>query len=571
MARTRVDVKGTVGKSIRTISDAPQQAAVITQAQLQQIVAAVNASQQAQNPSGAIPTFWSLISEIPPNISAIAALGTNGFLVRNPDGTWRLVPAPAGRPGRDGIPGERGPPGAPGAPGKSVTGQQGPPGRAGEPGGRGPPGGLGPQGPIGPQGPSGSSTSGGSGPIPWNWGETEPERPRIMPPFDVGASPVWAAQHRFAYSAGTTILVGSAKVNANPLGGTDPPHLFDLVNDNTVNQVFRMSSYGAAGVVFQNNFHCFRANGTLASPTATLSGDIFWSMGSRGYGTTGPTNSAADFSIAATENFSDTANGIKFTFAACPKGSVTRQDIVNLSSNGSAFGSQVQFNFVGGSGTTDLLRNSVLLSSTLPLLSFKATGSAADAKYWEQLASGNVFVIQTISDDLTTTSNHALQFTRSGAALTDVALGNSTNNNTFTFLGTGAGTVSGAWTFNAAPSIVGDLIGARFKNTAAAEHLFVGTVKGWVGAGSVTDTAIGAHATLNLYAGNSVSAALSLTSTTVEILIGGAEALTINGTPTTGASSATLTATSAPITSGVAQKWLRATFGGTQYYIPMFI
>lgn len=196
MARTRVDVKGTVGKSIRTIADVPAQSTTLTQAQLQQIIAAVNANLAAQNPSGLQPTTWTLITEIPPNISAIAALTASGFLTRNGNGTWSLVPAPIGPPGRDGEDGERGQPGPPGTPGLSITGPQGPPGQDGEPGESGFPGPPGSTGPQGPAGPAGSSSS-GSGPVPWNWGQEEMDTPIERPPMDIGASNLWSGRQAF--------------------------------------------------------------------------------------------------------------------------------------------------------------------------------------------------------------------------------------------------------------------------------------------------------------------------------------------------------------------------------------
>lgn len=145
MAKTRVPVAGTIGKSIKTVASAPTQTASITPAQLQQIIATVNASQSAQNPSGLTPTDWSIIQSIPPNITSIAALQTAGFLQRNPNGTWSLVQPPIGPPGQDGPPGEDGPPGprgltgAAGAAGGGI-GPPGPPGDDGQHGEPGPPG-----------------------------------------------------------------------------------------------------------------------------------------------------------------------------------------------------------------------------------------------------------------------------------------------------------------------------------------------------------------------------------------------------------------------------------------------
>lgn len=204
MAKTRVPVAGTIGKSIKTISTVPPQNLTITQAQLQAIIAAVNASQLAQNPSGLQPTTWQLITEIPPNIVDIAALESHGFLTRNPDGTWTLVPTPVvfGPAGEDGQDGAPGPPGAAGKAG--AAGVFGPPGADGNDGDSGPPG---PPGAVGPQGPIGPSGTGSNAGYQIVFAD-EPEDPPQRPFFDVGASPVWGGQHTFASVRGFSIQRG---------------------------------------------------------------------------------------------------------------------------------------------------------------------------------------------------------------------------------------------------------------------------------------------------------------------------------------------------------------------------
>lgn len=204
MAKTRVPVAGTIGKSIKTISTVPPQNLTITQAQLQAIIAAVNASQLAQNPSGLQPTTWQLITEIPPNIVDIAALESHGFLTRNPDGTWTLVPTPVmfGPAGEDGQDGAPGPPGAAGKAG--AAGMLGPPGADGNDGDSGPPG---PPGAVGPQGPIGPSGTGSNAGYQIVFAD-EPEDPPQRPFFDVGASPVWGGQHTFASVRGFSIQRG---------------------------------------------------------------------------------------------------------------------------------------------------------------------------------------------------------------------------------------------------------------------------------------------------------------------------------------------------------------------------
>lgn len=319
MAKTRVDVKGTVGKSIRTISNAPPQATTLTQAQLQQIITAVNANLAAQNPSGLSPTAWSLITEIPPNISAIAALTANGFLQRNPDGTWSLVPAPAGRQGKQGPPGERGRPGPPGKDGASVVGPLGPRGREGEPGKRGIPGSAGPQGPVGPQGPAGSSTASGGSPVPWNWGQTEPEKVRVMPPLDLSAPNRWNTAQYFLDSTKSIVLEnsGAPRVQWNVTSNsTDQKKWQNYANGLLLNITALNDAESAEKVAFRigrgtgTTIATIELGNTTDMPTIALDGVTTVNMTSGGFSATGnPALVIANTSASAQSPIDFKANG----------------------------------------------------------------------------------------------------------------------------------------------------------------------------------------------------------------------------------------------------------------------
>lgn len=198
MARTRVPVAGTIGKSIRTTAQQTPPVAQLTQAQFQSIVNAVLASVQQQNPSGLTPTDWGIISSIPPNVVSVAALRGNGEPVRNPDGSWSIMPLSAGAspPGEDGQPGEPGPPGK--------DGPQGPIGPTGPFGGPAGPAGPavwmqaepgedgavipGPPGPVGPQGATGPAGSGGGAPGGMHFLLDDPQPGEMGPPGPAGAS-----------------------------------------------------------------------------------------------------------------------------------------------------------------------------------------------------------------------------------------------------------------------------------------------------------------------------------------------------------------------------------------------
>lgn len=196
MTRTRIPVAGTIGKSIRTTAQQTPPVAQLSQAQFQSIVNAVLASVQQQNPSGLTPTTWGIISGIPPNVVSVAALRGNGEPVRNPDGSWSIVPLSAGAspPGEDGQPGEPGPPGK--------DGPQGPVGPTGPFGGPAGPTGPavwmqaepgedgavipGPPGPVGPQGPAGAAGSGTPGGM--HFLLDDPEQGERGPPGPAGAA-----------------------------------------------------------------------------------------------------------------------------------------------------------------------------------------------------------------------------------------------------------------------------------------------------------------------------------------------------------------------------------------------
>lgn len=277
MAKTRVPVAGTIGKSIRTIANAPNVVATITQAQFQSIVNAVNATISAQNPSGLVPTDWTLIQSIPSNIVDIAALKSNGFLVRNQDGTWRLVPAPIGMPGQDGSDGQdgmtgvQGPAGSAGAPGPAgwpgqdgsdgqdglpgPPGSAGPAGSAGAPGSQGPAGwpgtdgsdgqdGLpGPPGSIGPQG-----VAGAQGPIGLTldlW-QNEPEQAwPVAAIVDIGAPYTWGGTHTFRQMAQFSVASGiGLQINGATAGACE----IAFIDGNAGSRRFEIGVITAGGV-----------------------------------------------------------------------------------------------------------------------------------------------------------------------------------------------------------------------------------------------------------------------------------------------------------------------------------
>ncbi len=112
------------------------------------------------------------------------------------------------------------------------------------------------------------------------------------------------------------------------------PHMFNIMNDNTANQVMRVGTWGFTGLQGQNNVHWYRARGSIASPQATQSGDFFLSEGYRGYNGSAYTGSGASYLVSATENWTPTANGSQIQFSITPTGTVTNAVVITLSGLG---------------------------------------------------------------------------------------------------------------------------------------------------------------------------------------------------------------------------------------------
>lgn len=78
-----------------------------------------------------------------------------------------------------------------------------------------------------------------------------------------------------------------------------------------------------------------RAEGTQASPSAVLSGDLLASIGARGYGATGFTaNNRAKIHAVASENWSDTAQGTRYEFYTTPSGGLLTAEAMRITDTG---------------------------------------------------------------------------------------------------------------------------------------------------------------------------------------------------------------------------------------------
>ncbi len=77
-----------------------------------------------------------------------------------------------------------------------------------------------------------------------------------------------------------------------------------------------------------------RANGTVAMPTALVSGDIISQLGVRGYTGIGFSTSRANIRFKATQNWTNTANGTAITFETTPDNSTIRTERMVINQDG---------------------------------------------------------------------------------------------------------------------------------------------------------------------------------------------------------------------------------------------
>lgn len=504
--------------------------------------------------------LWQQITAVPVNLVDIAALTENGFLVRNPDGSWRLVPTPAVR-GDQGDPGEPGEPGVPGQAGKAgaagVAGAAGPPGMDGAtgddgmPGPPGQPGAQGVQGLVGAQGPQ--------GPICFPPDDSSASVDWQLPPHDPGAPTTWLAKHKFVALApsvqvgsnstqGTIVLGNTDTYNSNPATG-DPAHIFDLVNDNGVLQVMRLSTYGTPGSgLFENNFHWDRARGTLAVPTAVQNGDFFMSMGYRGWDASGSmSQSQAAYQAVALENWTSTKHGVGFVWQLTAVGQNARQAALLLQNTAGfvdaivgdglasarvlSFGNTQALDLHGGqAGTGAHMLLTGASHATLPLQLF----CVANTMTFRDSAANGYFV----------------------ASSTAVAIGNTVQ---FAPI-----TLSGNIAING--SSAGGII-ATFKSASTfdADIIF-----GSNQSDGIIGAAGGASGIINGSAAHDVCIRSITTGRILFSVDNGSTGFGFNGNATTGATAGALATANKPTAGVTTTLWLPFRVGTTQYYIPLF-
>lgn len=152
--------------------------------------------------------------------------------------------------------------------------------------------------------------------------------------------------------------------------------VLDIVNNSGSTKAIQVTGYGS-NVGFRGR----RANGTLVSPTQSLTGDNITFFSGRGYGATGfAAASTGSVNIVAAENFTDTTMATYLSFNTTPTTSVTSAERMRISQAGN-----VLIGTTTDSGTEKLQVNGAFISGVSTLID--AANIATDASL------GNLFTL----------------------------------------------------------------------------------------------------------------------------------------------------------------------------------
>lgn len=115
-----------------------------------------------------------------------------------------------------------------------------------------------------------------------------------------------------------------------------------------------------------------RANGTIASPTTLVSGNIIASLSGVGHDGTGySTTTAGSVNVVATETWSGTAHGTEIGIATTPNASLTAAFVAKFGQNGS-----FTVGTTSGTGTGALFAGATTLTSTVNFTGIAAAAGA---------------------------------------------------------------------------------------------------------------------------------------------------------------------------------------------------
>lgn len=121
-------------------------------------------------------------------------------------------------------------------------------------------------------------------------------------------------------------LNGAVGINTAPAATA----VLDIVNSSGSTKAVQTTGYGS-----NVGFRARRANGTIGSPTQSLTGDTLSFFSARGYGATGfAAASTGVMNIVAAANFTDTSMPTYLSFLTTPTGSVTSAERMRISQTG---------------------------------------------------------------------------------------------------------------------------------------------------------------------------------------------------------------------------------------------
>ena len=147
----------------------------------------------------------------------------------------------------------------------------------------------------------------------------------VSNPVLSSASVIAALGYTPVNKAGDTIK-SLTKINANSsdITGIDSGTLFQLIGTNGGQAIHEIIAAGTSSTPYVAFRHM---RGTLASPTATQSGDSLGCSIFRGRAATKFTNTIGYINVVATENYTDAANGTKMVFSTTPNGTASSKAV----------------------------------------------------------------------------------------------------------------------------------------------------------------------------------------------------------------------------------------------------